>query len=178
MNRKIHRWVSFPIAIFLLLIAATGLLLQFEELTEEEGDERPVAAAQAIAMPGDAAGSLVTQALAAAQATRPDFQVKQVNLSWAGGSPSVTLMKGERRDEASMTYDPATQKATYVPAEPESFHRLLIGLHTGKIAGGAGIAISLLAGLILAILSVTGLLVYLDMWKRRRAAGKTGMFWK
>jgi hypothetical protein len=38
------------------------------------------------------------------------------------------------------------------------------------------IAIALVS-IVFFVLTVTGFFVYLDMWKRRRAAGKSGLFW-
>ena len=44
-------------------------------------------------------------------------------------------------------------------------------------SGGIGLVLVMLSGIILLILSVTGLVVYYDMWTRRRKAGKKGLFW-
>jgi hypothetical protein len=36
----------------------------------------------------------------------------------------------------------------------------------------------MLAGISLMVLSVTGLWVYIEMWRRRRKADKHGFFWR
>jgi hypothetical protein len=35
-----------------------------------------------------------------------------------------------------------------------------------------------LSSIVFLILTVTGFIVYLNMWKRRRGAGKNSVFWK
>jgi uncharacterized iron-regulated membrane protein len=52
MMRQIHRWISFPLIIFLFLVTATGVVLQFQEM-EELGDAR-LASPTTSALPADA----------------------------------------------------------------------------------------------------------------------------
>jgi hypothetical protein len=56
------------------------------------------------------------------------------------------------------------------------WHRFLLDLHRGAIIGTAGLWISLVCGAVLAILAVTGLVLYLQMYVRRRIS-KPGFFW-
>jgi uncharacterized iron-regulated membrane protein len=46
------------------------------------------------------------------------------------------------------------------------------------VFGPVGLIIVMLVSIIFLVLTVTGFIVYLDMWKRRRAASKSGLFWK
>ena len=174
MNRKLHRWVSFPVALFMLVIAVTGLILQLEELGEKE---QPKPAMQAAAPVRPDVTALLTQAVAAADKAKPDFKASKVDVNWADGRPVVTFSEGNGRMVPTIRYDAAAGTAEYKPAPPKSLHVILIGIHTGKMAGMPGMLLSLTTGLILIILCITGLYVYVDMWRRRDKAGKTGLFW-
>ena len=179
MNRSIHRWASLPIAIIMLLVALTGIWLQVYEFGDDEGrGERGGAPAQAAAMPSpEEIGPMVTSALVAGRAAKPDFTPVSVTVTLAGGQPKVALNGPGFRQAARIDYDPATGDATYTPPPPASIHGLIIGLHTGKVGGILGLILVMASGIVLVVLSVTGLLVYIDMWKRRNKAGKTGLFW-
>jgi hypothetical protein len=41
-----------------------------------------------------------------------------------------------------------------------------------------GLVVVMLASIALMVLCVTGLWVYIDMYRRRRKAGKNGLFWQ
>jgi hypothetical protein len=56
------------------------------------------------------------------------------------------------------------------------WHRFLLDLHRGAIIGTAGLWISLVCGAVLSILAVTGFVLYLQMYLRRRIS-KPGFFW-
>ncbi len=57
------------------------------------------------------------------------------------------------------------------------WHGVLLDLHNGEFAGATGQLVSLACGVALAVLSITGLTVYLQAWRRRRTAGQRGLFW-
>ena len=54
----------------------------------------------------------------------------------------------------------------------------MIQWHSGKAIGPVGVLLVFVSGIALVVLSVTGGIVYYDMWRRRKSAGKTGLFWK
>ena len=69
------------------------------------------------------------------------------------------------------------------PPEPAtglgSLKSFLNHLHSGGEFGPVGVAISVLSGLALAFFSLSGLWVYVQMWRVRRARKmQGGMFWK
>ncbi len=57
------------------------------------------------------------------------------------------------------------------------WHGVLLDLHRGEFAGAAGLWISLACGVALTALSLTGLTVYVQAWRRRRANGQPSFFW-
>ena len=120
---------------------------------------------------------MVTAALAAAREEKPDFSTQNLTLDFSGGLQGVALNGPSGRQAARISYDPASGTATYTLPPPSSIRGVVIGLHTGKIGGTVGLVLVMLAGIILSVLSVTGFIVYFDMWTRRRKAGKIGLFW-
>jgi uncharacterized iron-regulated membrane protein len=58
-----------------------------------------------------------------------------------------------------------------------AFQAVLFFIHTGYIGGRAGESLSFLAGTSLAVFSVTGTWMYLDMYRRRHRAGRKGLLW-
>lgn len=73
--------------------------------------------------------------------------------------------------------------ATVAPAVPASsppgdLHLFLLQLHRGDLFGPVGTWISILCGVALVILSVTGLWVYIDLLRRRLKGDRRGLFWR
>ncbi len=174
--RKFHRWFSFPLIIFLFLISATGVVLQFQEAGELfEGDE--ARAAPAAALPTDA--ELIVQvqkALTAARAAKPDFPAQRIELDFSRGDAKARFAVSPRGGP-SVNVNMKTGAAEVVSAPKPNLHVTMIQLHTGKMFGPIGLIIITLASIVFLVLTVTGFIVYLDMWKRRKGAGKTGLFW-
>ena len=50
-------------------------------------------------------------------------------------------------------------------------------LHRGDYFGIPGRMPDLFAGLSMIYLSISGLVMYVDLWRRRRNAGRRGMLW-
>lgn len=65
------------------------------------------------------------------------------------------------------------------PGDPRALVSTLHHLHSGETFGPAGTAISILSGLALVFFSLSGLWLYVQMWRNRRERGmRTGWFWK
>lgn len=176
MMRQIHRWVSFPLIIFLFLVTVTGVILQYQEM-EELGEERP-APPNTSALPADVELlAQVQKALTAARAAKADFPAQRLDLDFSRGAAKARFGVSPRGGPA-INVDMKSGAAKVELAPKPNLHVQMIMLHTGKAFGAPGLIIIGLASIIFLILTVTGFLVYLNMWKRRRAASKTGFFWK
>lgn len=173
LNRSLHRWISLPIAIFLLWIAATGVILQVQELA---GHDEPHQGGHHAAAPADAdVAAAVAKGLAAARALDPQFRARTVQVDLGG--PSLHVMLGARaRGGDQIDYDAAAGTATRV-VQKMNLHGLIMHLHSGEAIGPIGAVIGLLCGTGLLVLSITGAVVYIDMYRRRAKAGKGGLFW-
>jgi len=70
-----------------------------------------------------------------------------------------------------------------MPPRPEGGNRSLVGvlhhLHSGESFGPIGVAISVLSGLALTFFSLSGIWLYVQMWRNRKDRNLTpGWFWK
>jgi hypothetical protein len=60
---------------------------------------------------------------------------------------------------------------------PGDLHLFLLQLHRGDLFGPVGTWVSILCGVALVVLSVTGLWVYVDLLRRRLKGDRRGLFW-
>lgn len=173
--RRYHRWFSFPLIVFVIAVTVTGIYLQAVELIAEGGPEP--APLERTAPDASEIAASIEQAMAIAAQEKVDFPVQKVEVSYRGESPQI-VVSTNRRIGPSVTVDMASEEATYVERPPRNLRTIFILLHSGKYFGAFGLWVIMLAGLALLVLSVTGIYVYYDMWRRRRKAKKKGLFWK
>ena len=128
--RKWHRWLSLFFGIFMVWIAATGVLSQAAAL-------------------------------------------------WPAAEPSAAVGAQTAPPEGFACPD----GWRCMPPRPDTGFKSLTGLfhhlHSGESFGPLGTAISVLSGLALIFFSVTGLWLYIQMWRHRNDRQlKPGWFWK
>lgn len=174
--RRYHRWVSFPLIIFLIIVTGTGIYLQAVEMLAHDSGSADRVLERSAPQSTDVA-SAVEQGIETALATQPDFPIQKVEISYRGESPQVVVATNQRIGP-SVTVNMETGDATYVERPPRTVRTIFVLLHSGKYYGMTGLVVIMLAGLILMVLSFTGLWVYIDMYRRRAKANKKGFFWK
>ncbi len=149
--RTYHRWLSVLFGLFILWIAATGVLSQIGSLVNNGGFEEERREA-----PATPTATLIPTAQAhemeAAAATAP--------------TPFVC--------PETMTCRP---KRTPKPGEWNVSY--LHHLHSGEEFGPAGVVISLVSGLALLFFAFSGLYMYIQMFRRRghRKSHPRRIFW-
>ena len=153
--RKWHRWLSVFFGVFILFIATTGVLSQWAALWPEDPNATAIIpAAQAHEEP--------------AAAPSPSTAVAAPTRTEANGAPAGFVCPEGWRCR---------------PAPPQTGPRAWVGffhhLHSGEEFGPIGTAISVLSGLALMFFAISGLWVYVRMWRERarRGAGDR-WFWK
>jgi hypothetical protein len=164
--RKWHRWLSVVFGIFILFIAATGVLSQigslvnnggFEQETRERGQRQADAIGHAIVAPAQAhEGEHENEATPVAVTTA------------AALAPTGFVCP------ADMTCRP---KRTPKPGEWNV--GWLHHLHSGEEFGPAGVVISMLSGVALLFFAFSGLWMYVQMFARRshRKSHPRSLFW-
>lgn len=103
-------------------------------------------------------------------------------------SQIVPLLGGD--DDGQKAAQPQTKPAVVCPpdyfcrpkpkpGDPRALVGLLHHLHSGESFGPAGVVIGTLSGFAMIFFSFSGLWMYVQMWRNRRArALKPGWFWK
>ena len=124
--RKWHRWLVILSGIFMVWIAATGLVGQAMTLFAEEHHDGPQL--EAVTHPA---------APASAQDVKPAKHAKR----------------------------------------PPDLQHLIIELHSGNYFGPFGKVISVLMGAVLLFFSISGMWMYIDMFRKRKKIGRSGLFW-
>jgi uncharacterized iron-regulated membrane protein len=173
--RKYHRWLSFPLIAFLFLVSATGLVLQFQEASEILEGEQAVPTASALPADAEVVAQL-QRALVSARTLKADFPAQRIELDYSRGGAKARLGVSPRGGPV-ISVDLLGGEAKFDAAPKANLHGTMIQLHTGKMFGPLGLIAIALVSIVFLVLTITGFFVYLDMWKRRRAAGKSGLFW-
>jgi uncharacterized iron-regulated membrane protein len=178
--RAYHRWFGIVAAVFMIFIAATGLALQIDLIVTGNpvpGSEPPPLPIATDPPPPSAAGAIVSHAIVAAHRANPALAIAHADISFSRGGSRVTL-GGAGPFAAAVSYDPATGAITPLRPLKPGWHNWLQDLHAGYVFGPIGRAVSIAMAISLLVLGITGLLLYLDMFKRRRRAGRAAFFWK
>jgi hypothetical protein len=119
--RKLHRWLAPTLALFLLIIAGTGIGIQTTDLI---GDK-----------PTSATASVEQKLIKRPQAKRE------------------------------------------MPGPMKQWNRIFKHIHSGEYFGPFGIFINIIAGIALLFFAVSGMWMYLSMFRRRQRNGLKDMFW-
>lgn len=188
MLRKYHRWISISVAAIMLVIAITGIFLQIESMLNASGgppDNPPVNATGVAGAEGktvltdEQLAQLFATVLANVRKQAPTASIDFVQLRLMGGAPEVEVMAASPQPHRlrfdAMTGAPIVSDAS---SERMDLHRLLMEIHNGEIIGLPGIWLSILSGVALVLLCVSGILVYYNVYRRRVQSGRHGFFWK
>ena len=180
-HRAFHRWAGTFAALFLAFLALTGVALQLDLWIggrPPPGSEERAPAPPPIALPDDATlSAMLTTATRAMRERHPQAQARSIQLD-LGAKPRAIVIGGVGPEAPRVTIDLLTGRDVPQPKRSANFHNLLQDLHAGYRFGLVGRLISVAVGVALLVLSITGLTVYLDMFRRRRKAGKREVFWR
>ena len=197
--RSLHRIVSVVCCLFLLVIAASGTWLAVESLvfgyylktnlvTLPNGQHVPAAFAldPSSPMKDDALAPMLKSSLTRYRASNPTAGIRVIRLRYYGGRPQGVIVTGD--DPArQLVYDTQTGQSlglteAWYPETGFPFgwqaHQIAKSVHRGDYFGLTGRATSTVAGLAMIYLSISGIIMYLQMWRKRRKAGKASFFWK
>jgi len=179
--RSYHRGAAALAAVFLLIVSATGVILQVQKLTGGDPDsggreEGGRAGALTTAMPSPVYAALIARTLDAARSRAPASAVSSVSLIGdADDLKGAVVLAGD--PPRTITVD--ARSGRLIGDERRDKDSLILRIHSGEVLGEPGVFLGILWGLALVILSLTGGWVYLAMYRRRRrASGKGGPFWK
>ena len=177
--RRWHRWFGLAAALLLGFVALTGVALQADLwLTGHP----PPGADEAVPphgtpLPDDAAlSAMIARAADALRARHAGLAIERIEIGFGDGRPVVTA-------GAAAPFGPQVRIDPFTGADlpalpgPRGYHEILQDLHAGYRFGLIGRLLSVGCGIALVVLSATGAWVYLDMYRRRRRAGRRRLFW-
>lgn len=189
--RSLHRWVSVGAALFILVVSLSGTWLAVESLglglyfsshgPPPSGQHKLPAPLPEAQLP-----AMLTTTLQANRSLRPDQPLKIVRLRMYGGMPQGVVISGLGDDTQQLVFNAMTgQRVSETePGYPETgfpfgwqAHQIAKQIHRGDYIGLSGRWMDLIAGISIVFLSLSGAVMYLDMWSRRRRAGRNALVW-
>ena len=150
--RRYHRWLSVLAGLFILWIATTGSIVQFSRMTAP-AEQRPAAAA-----PGQSVTADPDRDSDASADTDRDSDGPAAATP-AATSPAAATPPAEARPKRS---------------PQQEFIHFVTELHSGEEFGFAGQLISLVSGLALVFFAISGLWMYIQMFRGRLAKVDSG----
>ena len=189
--RTLHRWIAICAAVFILFVAFSGTWLAVESLwfgiyLSTHGPPPVARHAHPAPLPEAQLPAMLDVTLQAQRSQMPDLPLKAVRLRIYGGMPQGVVIAGQGDDTRQVVFNASTgRRATETePGYPETgfpfgwqAHQLAKQIHRGDIIGLSGRWMDLIAGLSLVFLSLSGSVMYFDMWNRRRRAGRRALVW-
>lgn len=192
--RSLHRGISIVAAVFLLVVSATGTMLSLDavglgvyQLTHKNAGKYTRFPIGAI---GDFSSPLVDSKLPAMLRTTLSTDhatpVKVIRLRYFNSIPQGVLIAGDGNSTAQLVYNADTGQPMSLtePGYPKTHyhfgwqeHEIMKKIHRGDAFGVPGRFMDLFAGLSLIYLSISGAVMYVDLWRRRRRGGHTALFW-
>jgi uncharacterized iron-regulated membrane protein len=178
--RKWHRWIAWPATIFLLWAAATGVLVAFTEFfgADEALREatRDMISPVTVYSAQTAWSEPIARALATAATRANGAPVDKIEVQFKGPQPTVAVFTGKPAggEDRKLVVDART--GLLLSEESYADKPLLYRLHSGEAFGDGGLVVAMFWGLALLVLSITGLIIYIKLWR----PGQTGMrkvFW-
>jgi uncharacterized iron-regulated membrane protein len=178
--RKWHRWIAFPATIFLLFASITGVILGFTEFfgAEEalrEATRSLVSSATTSSTPTTWSDP-VARALTAVNAKAPGSPIDMIELQFKGENPTVTIFTGKPAGGEDKKFIVSAKTGAIESVEDYADKAFLLRLHSGEAFGDGGLVVSMLWGIALAVLSISGLIIYLRI-RRPGAKGIKRVFW-
>jgi len=178
--RQWHRWIALPTTLFLMFVAITGVLVAFTEFFGEaealREATRDLVSPLMLGAPFAAWSGRLDSALAAVAAQAPGAPVDKITMQFKGNTPTITIFTGkpaggeDRRFVVDANSGRVTEVAPYV--DKPLLHRI----HSGEAFGDGGLVVAMFWGSALAFLSLSGFLVYAQMFRRTRT-GLRRFFW-
>ena len=198
--RSLHRWVAGSAALFLMVVSISGTLLAIDSLAlwiyryrhapkGFTGRQLPFP----VGMGGDFSKPLtdaevptmLQTTLSAYHATQGATPIKVLRLRYFSSMPQGVIVTGGS-DTRQLVFNAQTgQRASMTePGYPYTGfpfgweeHELMKKIHRGDALGIPGRMMDLFAGLSLIFLSASGLVMYVDLLRRRRRGGRKQLFW-
>jgi uncharacterized iron-regulated membrane protein len=177
--RRWHRWIGFPAALFLLFAATTGFIVATTEFFGEaealREATRDVTSPLSTASPAGAWSDPIAKAMTSAQQRAPGAPIDRITAQFKG-QPTVTVYLGRPGggEDRLLVFD-ATNGAL-IREDAYADKPLINRIHSGEWFGDGGLVFAMFWAIALAMLTISGLIIYWTM-RRRNATGLKKVFW-
>ena len=188
--RTLHRVIAVTSSVFLTIIVVSGTSLSVGSLgvtlhTLLNIPRTGLTADMSSPLSDAELPAMLHTTLAAYRAENPGDPIKVLRLRYfAGMKQGVVIAGGEETRQLVFNAATGRHASETEPGYPDTGQtfgwqedQIAKQIHRGDIIGLTGRWISLLTGLSLVFLIVSGTAMYFDMWNRRRRAGRSGPFW-
>jgi uncharacterized iron-regulated membrane protein len=189
--KTLHRAVAITASLFLLVVTLSGFVLATSSVGVAVNKalhhgKRPGLTADVSAPLGDdQLHAMLKTTLTAYATTDPGVPARVIRLrSFAGMLQGIVVTgEPEARQLAfnAATGRPASETEAGYPSTDMTYgwqiDQIAKQIHRGDIIGLSGRWMDLLSGLALLYLCVSGAVIYLDLWNKRRAKGRGAFFW-
>jgi uncharacterized iron-regulated membrane protein len=185
--RTLHRGTSIVAAVFLSIVMLSGTWLAVESLcfglynaAHQPGPGTP-RVNPISPLPDAAVATMLATTLAAYEAAMPDVSARVIRLRYYGGMPQGVVVTG-KQEATQLVFNAATGRRaseTEPGYPPTGFpfgwqaHQWAKKIHRGDIFGLSGRLMDLFAGLSMVYLSISGIVMYYELWSKRRRAGRS-----
>ena len=178
--RQWHRWIGFPATVFLLLASVSGIWLagvEFFGADEALREKTRVLVSPVTTQTPDAdfaAG--LAKARAAVAAKVGAVPVDKIAWQFKGDQPAIVFYLGKPTggEDRKVTCD--ARDGHVLGVEDYTDKSFMLRLHSGEVFGDGGLVLAMFWGLALALLTISGILIYFKM-KRPNATGIRRIFW-
>lgn len=192
--RKLHRWISIVAAVFLTVVAITGMLLAMDEialrlsgrLPKSLGGEASNAPAVTATLHAEDLDRLLDTTLRGAVQASPNAQFTSLWVRVSGDMTQGIVTTGAPHAQ-QYTFNAQTGERI-LPDSPSlpptgyvmrwNIHQIVKRIHRGDYFGFTGRWMSVATGGALLFLVVSGAVMYLNLARRRWKAGQRRWFWK
>lgn len=188
--RYLHRTVSIVCSLLLVWVTLTGAWLTADALYRsidiKQSGGVPSPPVQPAPLDDERLPGMLSVTLAAVRATEGDAPIQVVRLrNYGGYRQGVVVTGGDASRQLVFNADTGAAMSETEPGYPRAHfpfgwqaHQLAKNLHRGDFIGLPGRTLDVMAGLALIYLSLSGALMYWQMWQRRRQNGRNQIIWK
>lgn len=182
-SRQFHRWVGIAAAVLFLLVSVTGVALQYQQIFGSEEAAKEAAATivspLSLAKPNSLDPAALERARAMLLARYGNRLIAGVDWQIKAPTPAFVF----HLDGADPRKVAVAVATTAILSDEPDGEDWLIRLHSGEIIGDGGKFLGLLWGLGLVAMTLTGVWLYIKMYRARQkgsASQQTGWrryFW-
>jgi uncharacterized iron-regulated membrane protein len=178
--RLFHRWLGAIAALFLCFAGATGVLVAASEFFGEAEAERErlrdVVSTVTTETPAEAFAAPLQRALQTVAQRAKGAPVDRVELKLKGDQPTVVISTGRKEGGEDRRYVCDANTGALLDEADYADKPFLHRLHSGEAFGDGGLVMAMLWGLALVALTISGVVLYLQM-RRPGATGWRRFFW-